>query len=220
MNTLYYPFHLCHETTLHRLLLDYETVHFREFMALQLTPLMGTTALSDRMGDYYPGLLKAGRIVQGHDVSGSMSPEVASRVNRDCADPQWRQLFHGALRSDYRFQRGLFDESQLPRAGSMGSDNSSVLSAFTQDHWVDRPLQVDTVQALSRTRLSGEDGSRFEYGFALIKTAAALIYTIRLCHQLNLAAATDSASHHRLLAQTCERDGIALANSCVKREGY
>ncbi|MCZ6798878.1 MAG: hypothetical protein O7F12_00165, partial [Nitrospirae bacterium] len=72
MNALFYPFHLCHEQTLHILLVDFEHIHFRDFMALQLTPLMGTTAFPDRMGDYYPNLLKKGRLIQGHSVSGRM----------------------------------------------------------------------------------------------------------------------------------------------------
>jgi len=220
MNALYYPFHLCHENTLHRLLTDYGEVHFRDYMALQLTPLVGTTAFPERMGDYYPQFLEAGQIVQGHQVSGSMSPEVISAVNRDLADPPWRSIFHEALKSDHRFQRGLFDVSQIKQPGSSESPDSPGWLAFTNSDWVDRPLQVDTVQTLSRTRLSGEDGSHFEYSIALIKTLAALIYTIRLCHQLNLVTVTDSASHHRLLARTCEREGIDLANSCMKREGY
>ena len=39
-HALYYPFHLCHERTLERLLKEYSVVHFRDFMALQLTPFM------------------------------------------------------------------------------------------------------------------------------------------------------------------------------------
>ena len=47
MNALYYPFHLCHDHTLSRLLTDFSTVHFRDFMTLQLTPMVGTTAFPD-----------------------------------------------------------------------------------------------------------------------------------------------------------------------------
>lgn len=54
MKALYYPFHLCHEKTPHRLLADFEQVHFRDFLALQLTSMVGTTAFPDRMGDSYP----------------------------------------------------------------------------------------------------------------------------------------------------------------------
>ena len=115
MNALYYPFHLCHEKTLHRVLADFEQIHFRDFMALQLTPFVGTTAFPDRMGDSYPEFLEAGRIVQGHHVSGVMSPELIASVNQDLQDPLWRtSLSSSSLLKDYRFQRGLFDGSQIP----------------------------------------------------------------------------------------------------------
>lgn len=220
MNALYYPFHLCHETTLHRLLTDYECIHFRDYMALQLTPLVGTIAFPDRMGDYYPEFLATGRIIQGHNVSGSMSSEVIVSANRDLVDPEWRSSFHKALTGDYRFQRGLFDISQLQQGENSEFRDSSVWMELTKLDWMDVPYQVELIQALSRTRLSGDAAFRFEYGFALLKTAAALVYTIRLCQQLNLIAVTDSVSHHGLLARTCERDGIDLANSCVRREEY
>ncbi|UCH91904.1 MAG: hypothetical protein JSU60_04205 [Nitrospirota bacterium] len=85
---------------------------------------------------------------------------------------------------------------------------------------MDQPFQVERVQTLSRHRLQKQEAVYFEYGWALIKTAVSLIYTIQLCDQLNLVAATDSPSHHRLLTQTCKRDQIELKNICVKREGY
>ena len=66
MDALFYPFHLCHEKTLRGLLQKFHAIHFRDFMALQLTPLTGMTAFPDRMGDYYPEELEAGNIVQGH----------------------------------------------------------------------------------------------------------------------------------------------------------
>ena len=115
MNALYYPFHLCHERTLEHLLKEYTIVHFRDFMALQLTPFMGTTAFPDRMGDYYPQLLEAGRIIQGHNVSGTLPPDVIAAVNHDLADPTWRSIFHEALSDDYRFQGTLFDESAIQK---------------------------------------------------------------------------------------------------------
>jgi hypothetical protein len=86
--------------------------------------------------------------------------------------------------------------------------------------WAKAPFQVETVQALSQHRLKGEEIAHFEYGWALIKTAASLIYTIQLCHQLNVSAVTDSSSHYHLLAHTCEREQISLIHTCVKREGY
>jgi hypothetical protein len=220
MQALYYPFHLCHDRTIERLLADYQTVHFRDFMALQLTPIMGTTAFPDRMGDYHPELLKAGRIVQGHNLSGSMKPETVSAVNRDLADHQWRQLFQESLLNDRRFQRGLFADPQDSKTQQAEAQHDPEWLQLGVKEWADTPFQVETVQTWSRHRLQAEEAANFEYGWALIKTAASLIYTIQLCHQLSLVAATDSASHHRLLTQTCERDQIELENSCVKREGY
>ena len=219
MNVLYYPFHLCHEQTLERLLEDYQTVHFRDFMALQLTPFMGTTAFPDRMGDYHPELLKAGRIVQGYDLNGPLPSELISAVNRDLADPSWRWLFQEALTKDSRFQRGLFPD---PKDSSVRIGQAAEALPWVHDQhlrWTDHPFQVDTVQALSRQRLQGEAAIRFEYGWALIKTSASLVYTIELCHGKNLVAATDSKFHYQLLERTCERDQIALRNSWANQKG-
>nr|MBI3613820.1 hypothetical protein [Nitrospirota bacterium] len=108
---LYYPFHLCHERTLARLLDTYASVHFRDYMAMQLSPMSGTTAYVDRMGDAHGELVRAGRIVQGYSVSGAPDAEIVAAVNRDLADPIWRSLFHEALQENRRFQRGLLDLS-------------------------------------------------------------------------------------------------------------
>jgi len=220
MNALFYPFHLCHVRTIHSLLVDYETVHFRDFMALRLTPFMGATAFPDRMGDYYPTLFKAGQIVQGHDVSGPLNTEMIVAVNRDLSDTYWRSLFHEALLSNYRFQRGLFDTSKIPQPGNPASDDHSILTEFASTDWMATPYDVEIVHGLSRSTHTSENGPCFEYGWALIKTSASLVYTIQLCQDLHLTAVTDSSSHHQLLAATCQRDGIDLANTCLKREGY
>src|SRR5690348_522434 len=58
---LYYPFHLCHQRTLERLLEKHTAVHFRDYMALQLTAMAGLTAYADRMGDQHPDLVRLGR---------------------------------------------------------------------------------------------------------------------------------------------------------------
>ena len=220
MNALYYPFHLCHELTLHRLLMDYQQVHFRDFMALQLTPLSGTMAFPDRMGDYYPDLLDKERIVQGYDVSGPMNAEVIPTVNRDLEDPRWRSSFHEALKSNHRFQRGLFDLFPEKGARDSGVSSPSALAKLIDPEWETTSYKVETVQALSRKRLAGKEEIHYEYGFALIRTSAALMYTIRLCHQHHLAAVTDSEAHHALLARTCARDRIDLSSNCIQREGY
>ena len=67
-HALFYPFHLCHPETLARLLTRFATVHFRDFMALQLYSLSGMTAFQDRMGMSFPDLIESGRLVQGYDV--------------------------------------------------------------------------------------------------------------------------------------------------------
>jgi len=220
MDALYYPFHLCHEQTLHQLLDNYPRVHFRDFMALQLTPFMGTTAFPDQMGDDYPDLLKSGRIVQGHDVSGPLSPAITTAINQDLADPLWRSIFHQALRHDRRFQRGLFPFSQDSQGRSTVANDSAVLSAFQQPEREFAPFTVEIIKVMSRRRLPENENLSFEYGFGLIKTSAALVYSIQLCQQFDLVAVTDSPSHHRLLERTCLRDTVDLTNICVKREGY
>ena len=189
-------------------------------MALQLTPLSGTMAFPDRMGDYYPEALNAQRIVQGYDVSGPMNSDVISAVNRDLEDPVWRAIFNEALKSDYRFQRGLFGVISEKGSRDSGSPNSSFLAELTGPEWETVSCSVETVQAMSGKRLAGKEEIHYEYGLALIKTSAALVYTIRLCHRNNLVAATDSEAHHALLARTCTRDRIHLSNQCIQREGY
>ena len=220
MNALFYPVHLCHERTLELLLAEYDIVHFRDFMALQLTPFMGATAFPDRMGDYYPELLDAGRIIQCHNVSGTLHPDMIAAVDRDLADPAWRAIFHDALSDDYQFQRTLFDESAIRKRGNGDSVEIPLSSGFRTPDWQTTPFSVELVKTLSRRSRHHQHDPGFEYGWALVKTSAALAYTIQLCRQLDGTAVTDSASHHRLLAQSCYRERIELSNSCVKREGY
>jgi hypothetical protein len=59
---LYYPFHLCSRDTFDALTRHFHTVHFRDYMAVQLTPFFGTTAFRDRMGDEHPEWSLAGII--------------------------------------------------------------------------------------------------------------------------------------------------------------
>src|ERR1700704_2174746 len=116
-HALFYPFHLCHPDSLARLLPRFATIHFRDFMALQLTPMSGMTAFQDRMGMNFPSLIKSGLLVQGYDVSGPLHPTVAATIDRDLRDPLWRARFHTALRRDRRLQRGLFEPSHSLRIG-------------------------------------------------------------------------------------------------------
>lgn len=220
MNALYYPFHLCHVHTLELLLADYQTVHFRDFMALQLTPMMGTTAFPDRMGDYYPEVFQAGRIIQGYNVSGAMAPETVRAVDRDLADRQWRTPFQAFMLKDTRFQRGLFGATQTRRTESLETPPKPEWHHFRHETWAVSPFDVKLVQNLSRQRHHGAEAAQFEYGWALIKTSASLVYTIQLCQEHGLVAVTDSSAHYDLLNRTCERDKLGLENFCVIQKKY
>jgi len=217
---LYYPFHLCHERTLTRLLDSYASVHFRDYMALQLTPFSGTTAYRDRMGGFHEALLKAGRIVQGYAVSGPLDRDALAAVNRDLADTAWRQEFHRALQENRRFQRGLFDLTHEMRIGHTPVPGPAALLRLLDDERATHPWTFKKLQDMSGVPASLDEGYDYEYGLALIKTSASLVYTVRLSRQYGLEAVTDSESHFRLLSRICERDGITLTNHWLPREGY
>jgi hypothetical protein len=219
-HALYYPFHLCHERTLARLLDEYRTVHFRDYMALQLTPMSGTTACQDRMGQYHPALVETGRIVQGYPVSGPLDAETVRAVDRDLADRTWRDIFHRGLKHDRRFQRGLFDLSHSFAIGGSTVPGPAALLRLLDRKRMTQVCSVKQARALSGRRLTGEDGYEFEYALALVQTSAALVYTINLCRQHGLDAVTDSNIHFKLLARTLARDGISLENRLVLRDGY
>ena len=217
---LYYPFHLCHQRTLDALLRRFHAVHFRDYMALQLTPLSGTTAYQDRMGDLFPELVSAGRLIQGYAVSGPLPDDIAEAVNRDLADPAWRCRFHEALCVDRRFQRGLFDLSHAVNIGTTLVPGPAALLLLLNSTHRDRPYTVETVGRLSLRRSPLSEAYAFEYGLALVKTSAALAYTLRLCAAHQLVAATDSPAHDELLARSCAREHIALRKDLVDRQGY
>jgi hypothetical protein len=219
-SALYYPFHLCHEQTLARLLENYRTVHFRDYMALQLTSMSGTTAYQDRMGQYHPEMIQTGRIVQGHSVNGPLDADAASAVDRDLADKAWRAAFHDGLKNNRRFQRGLFDFSHSFAVGGSTVPGPAALLRLLEERRTNQACSVEQVQALSNRRLASDEGYDYEYALALVKTSAALVYTIRLCRQHTLEAVTDSEIHFQLLEQTCAREGIPLTNGLVVRDGY
>ncbi|HEY6084579.1 MAG TPA: hypothetical protein VIU63_04245 [Nitrospira sp.] len=206
-HALFYPFHLCHEETLGKLLRRFQTVHFRDFMALQLTPLYGMTAFQDRMGDSLPELLQNGRLVQGYDVSGALSPEVSAAVDRDLQDEIWRALFHAGLRTAPRFQLGLFSS----REEALLVTDERLQSAL---YSVDR---LRARAACSNGPLQKDD---FGYGLALINTSASLVYTYRLALIHGLQAATDSAVHYSLFERSCRRERLCVGNHLLLRQGY
>lgn len=215
---LFYPFHLCHERTLRWLLERYDQVHFRDYMALQISPLCGTTAFPDRMGDAFPDLLTSGRLVQGYHVSGSLNPETSNAVDRDLTDPIWRALFHTALMENRRFQRGLFDGAAITERGT--DDAPALAVRLTDRSFQTASFTVADIRELSRKRPIGRQADLFDYGLALLKTSASLVYTIQLATAQSLAVATDSRAHFTLLARLMERTGATVENIAVERGGY
>lgn len=219
-HALYYPFHLCHPETLRRLLARFSTIHFRDFMALQLTPMAGVTAFQDRMGADFPDLVANGRLVQGYNVSGPLNADLAAAVDRDLADAVWRTLFHQALCHDRRFQRGLFDLTHSMQIGKATVPGAAALLSLMDDAFQQQPFCMEDIRALSTAPLIVEHGYRFEYGLALIKTSASLVYTDRLAHRHHLQTATDSPAHFALLEHSTRRDERKLANHLLMKQGY
>lgn len=217
---LYYPFHLCHPETLQRLLARFASIHFRDFMAIQLTPMSGLTAFHERMGSDFPDLLATGRLVQGYDVSGPLSLDLIADIDRDLAQKAWRRLFHQSLCLDRRFQRGLFDVAHRMLIGTTPVPGPAALLNLMDDAWQRRPFSVGTITALSAAHLTIEEEYQFEYGLALIKTSAALAYTIRLATKHHLVPVTDSPTHFRLFEQSMRTNGRIYNHHLVVRQGY
>ncbi|MDN5940429.1 MAG: hypothetical protein L0H94_00985 [Nitrospira sp.] len=219
-HALFYPFHLCHSETLTRLLTRFATVHFRDFMALQLSPLSGMTAFQDRMGMSFPDLIESKRLVQGYDVSGPLPPPVATAIDRDLHDPLWRTRFHRALCQDRRLQRGLFEPSHGLRIGDSLVPGPAALLRLMDNSFRQRAYDLDQVRALSMKHLGLEESYHCEYGMALVKTSAALVYThtLTLAHQLQ--PVTDSVAHFSLYAQSCVRENWPRTNHLLIRTGY
>lgn len=216
-NALFHPFHLCSAETLNRLLCQYDSIHFRDYMALRLTALMGTTAYQDRMGDDHPARVTSGRIVQGYQVSGPLDAAAIAEVDRDLADPAWRALFHTGLREDRRFQRGLFDLTHAMQIGGMLVPGPAALLRLLEPERATTHCTVALVQALAKPSLTLDDAYRFEYGLALLKTAAAQTYTIRLAQAHKLIPVTDSHTHHSLLGRSVRRKCIDLPHEYLRQ---
>ncbi len=202
------------------LLARFATVHFRDFMALQLTPMSGMTAFQDRMGMSFPDLVDSGRLVQGYDVSGPLSPTLAAAIDRDLRDPLWRARFHHALRRNRRFQRGLFEPSHSLRIGDNLVPGPAVLLRLMDDSFRQQDYALDQVRALSKRRLTLEEGYHYEYGLALVKTSASLVYTQTLALTNQLQPVTDSPAHFALYAQSCVRESWPKTNLLLIRVGY
>ncbi len=214
-HALFYPFHLCAPRTLEALLARYHSIHFRDYMALRLTPFMGTMAYQDRMGDDHPELVTTGRLVQGYHVSGPLDQAAVADIDRDLGDVRWLALFHEAMQQDRRFQRGLFDLTHAMRIGQALVPGPAALLRLLEASRAEHPCAVVLVQGLARPTQTLEEAYEFEYGLALLKTAAAQVYTIRLAKQHDLLPVTDSHSHFALLGHTLAREGLDLANEYV-----
>jgi hypothetical protein len=219
-HALFYPFHLCHPDTLARLLTRFATIHFRDFMALQLTPMSGMTAFQDRMGMSFPDLIKSGRLVQGYDVNGPLPPTVTAVIDRDLRDPLWRARFHTALRRDRRFQRGLFEPSHSLRIGDSLVPGPAALLHLMDDSFRHQAYDLGRVRVLSKSSATLEEGYHFEYGLALVKTSASLVYTQTLAQTHQLQPVTDSPAHFALYAQSCVRENSLRTNHLLIRKGY
>ncbi len=219
-HALFYPFHLCHPETLARLLTRFATVHFRDFMALQLTPMSGMTAFQDRMGMSFPDLIESGRLVQGHDVSGPLPLTVAAAIDRDLHDPLWRARFHTAFRLDRRLQRGLFEPSHSIRIGDSLVPGPAALLHLMDNSFRQQAYDLGRVRALSKSSVTLEEGYHFEYGLALVKTSASLVYTQTLALARQLQPVTDSPAHFALYAQSCARENWPRTNLLLIRAGY
>ena len=219
-HALFYPFHLCHPETLARLLTRFATVHFRDFMALQLTPMSGMTAFQDRMGMTFPDLIESGRLVQGYDVSGPLPPTVAAVIDHDLHDSLWRARFHTALRRDRRLQRGLFEPSHSLRVGNSLVPGPAALLHLMDDSFRQHAYDLGQVRALLKKNVTLEEGYHSEYGLALVKTSASLAYTqiLALAHQLQ--PVTDSYAHFSLYAQSSVRENWPKTNYLLIRVGY
>lgn len=217
---LYYPFHLCHDQSLARMLETFACIHFRDYMALQVTAMTGTTAYHDRMGDRHAHLVEAGRIIQGHQVSGPLDEDLTASIDRDLADSVWRKQFHAALQDDRRFQRGLFDFTHSFRLGRFTVPGPAAWLRLLDAEQAERPCRVELLRRTNGQPASLEEAYHYDYGMALLKTSAALWHTIRLCRRLSLEAITDSEPHFHLLTQTCKREALRLSNQWLPRTGY
>lgn len=203
-----------------RLLNEYPSVHFRDYMALQLTKMSGTTAYADRMGDRHADLVTSGRIVQGYAVSGPLDQDMIAAVNRDLSDAMWREQFHHALINDRRFQRGLFELTHGMLIGDTLVPGPAAWLRLIEEQRQLQPYSVERLQKLSGGRLDLNEGYDYEYALALLKTSAALHYTARLAARHELEAVTDSQAHYDLVERMRTRDRLTLQHRAIAREGY
>jgi hypothetical protein len=88
------------------------------------------------------------------------------------------------------------------------------------DSFRQQAYDLARVRALSKSGVTLEEGYHFEYGLALVKTSASLVYTqtLALAHQLQ--PVTDSPAHFTLYALSCVRESWLRTNHLLIRAGY
>jgi len=155
--------------------------------------------------------------VQGYNVSGPLKPDTCIAVDRDLTDSTWRGLFHRALVENRRFQRGLFDGTDITGRHNDGHAEQPLMVRLKDVSFETAPFTVAGIRQLSRRRLIGREADLFDYGLALLKTSASLVYTIQLATAEQLAVATDSRAHFTLLTRLIERMGVTIENGLVEQ---
>jgi hypothetical protein len=88
------------------------------------------------------------------------------------------------------------------------------------DSFRQQAYDLGRVRELSKKSVTLEEGYLYEYGLALVKTSASLIYTqtLALAHQLQ--PVTDSSAHFSLYVQSCVRENWLRTNHLLIRVGY
>ena len=173
--------------------------------------------LSRTYGRFLPRPPASKRLVQGYNVSGPLILDTCIAVDRDLTDSTWRGLFHSALVENRRFQRGLFDGTDITGRHKDGHAEQTLMVRLTDVSFETTPFTVAGIRQLSRRRLIGREADLFDYGLALLKTSASLVYTIQLATAEQLAVATDSRAHFTLLTRLIDRMGFTIENGLVEQ---
>jgi hypothetical protein len=79
---------------------------------------------------------------------------------------------------------------------------------------------LDQVRELSKRKLTLEEGYHYEYGLALVKTSASLVYTQTLSEEHQLQPVTDSPAHFALYTQSSLREHWPRNTHLLIRTGY
>src|SRR5262249_18490625 len=88
------------------------------------------------------------------------------------------------------------------------------------DSFGQQAYDLDLVRAFAKTDMTLADGYDFEYGLALVKTSASLVYTQILAQAHGIQPVTDSRAHFALYARSCLRENWPRINHLLIRTGY